>query len=132
MVVILIGILAGVSFPFYHAALSNNHLAIATSTLAQSMRRAQAFSLAGEQDSAWGVKVEQGEITVFAGDSFAARDTDFDQVTPIGDDLTVTGLNEIVYSKIYALPLSTGTTTFEASGGEQRLVSINNKGMVTY
>ena len=132
MIVIIIGILAGVSFPFYHAAVSNNDLSIATTTLAQSMRRAQAFSYAGEQDSAWGVKIEPGEIIVFAGDSYVARDTDYDQTTSINDNLTTSGLTEVVYSKTYALPQTTGTTTFESPVGAQKQVSINIKGMITY
>jgi len=132
IVIAIIGILAGVSFPFYNAILAKNNLAVASSSLAQSYRRAQALSQAVEQDANWGVKIQTGAITVFTGTDYTSRDTAYDEDLNISDSLIITGLNEVVFTKLYGLPETTGTTTLETPTGEQNTVTINVKGMILY
>jgi len=132
IVVAIIAILAGLSFPFYHAVYQQNNLDIATTTLASSYRRAAVLSQAADGDATWGVKIQTGVITVFQGTSYAARDTVYDEDIDIGSDITITGVSEIVFTKLFGLPGVTGTTTLDASTGEQETVTINSKGMVSY
>ncbi|MFH1142354.1 MAG: prepilin-type N-terminal cleavage/methylation domain-containing protein [Candidatus Uhrbacteria bacterium] len=132
IVVAIIGILAGVSFPFYHSLLAKNNLAVASTSLSQSYHRAQTLSQAVEQDSTWGVKIQTGTITVFTGTDYLSRDDDYDENINIPNGIIITGIDEVVFTKFYGLPESYGTTTLETANGEQATVIINSKGMVLY
>ena len=75
--VAMIGIIGGITAPLYNGLLIKNDLDIAVTTTAHSFRRAQILSQGMNGDSNWGVKVVSGNIIIFKGTSYAARDTQF-------------------------------------------------------
>jgi prepilin-type N-terminal cleavage/methylation domain-containing protein len=130
--VAIVSIIAGISVPIYQSFQVRNDLDVATATIAQSLRRSQVLSQAVDGDTSWGVKIQSGNITVFKGTSYAARDTTFDEVFDVPTSLTPSGVSEIVFAKFTGLPTSTGTITLTSSANEVRNVVVNSKGMVSY
>jgi prepilin-type N-terminal cleavage/methylation domain-containing protein len=130
--VAVITIITGMSVPIYQSFQVRNDLDIAGVTTAQSLRRAQVLSQAVDGDTSWGVEIQSGNITVFKGASYSARDTTFDEVTEVPTSITPSGLGEVVFTKFTGLPTSTGTVTLTSSANEIRTITINAKGNVEY
>ena len=132
LVVALIGITAGISIPVYQSFQTRNDLDISSITIAQTLRRAQLLSQAVDGDISWGVKVAVGNITLFKGENFFARDTEFDEVFSMPTSISVLGLEEIVFEKFTGEPQNTGTTTLTSVNNETRSINISSKGTVSY
>ena len=128
----VIAIILGVSTPIYQSFQVRNDLDIAATTIAQSMRRAQALSQAVDGDTTWGVDVRSGSITVYKGASYATRDTTFDELFDMPTSITPSGLGGAVFTKFTGLPQTTGTITLTSNANEVRNITINSKGMVSY
>ncbi len=130
--VVLLGMIASMSIPFYRTYLDRNELDQTTMTLAQTMRRAQFMSIAQDGDSAWGVKVSSSSILLFKGASYLTRDQNVDESTTLAPTIGFSGLSEVVFQKGSGVPSTTGTSTFILNNGDTRNVTINQKGMVSY
>lgn len=128
----LLSIIGGMTIPTYRIFFVRNDLDIATMTLAQNLRRAQALSQSLDGDMTWGVRVGVGSILIYKGPSFVLRDPVFDENTSITTTIVPTGINEVNFSKVYGIPSATGTFTFTSQTNEIRNVTINEKGMVEY
>lgn len=127
----VIAILAGLSLPITRTMLTKNDLDVATSTVAQTLRRAQILSQAVDGDTSWGVKVQSGSITLFKGTSYAARDASYDENFDLVSSITPSGTTEYVFSKLSGLPQTIGTITLTTES-DTRTVTVNEKGMVNY
>lgn len=130
--VVLLSMIAGMSIPLSRVFLERNELDQTTTTLAQTLRRAQFMSIAQDGDSAWGVKVTSSSILLFKGASYATRDQLLDESISIAPIIMASGLSEVVFQKGTGLPTTTGTSTFTSYTNEIRNVTINQKGMVDY
>lgn len=128
----LLSIIGGMIIPAYRTFTIRDELDIATTSLVQNMRRAQALAEAGDGDMTWGVRVGVGSILVFKGVSYVLRDSSFDENTSIPTSIVPSGMYEVVFSKIKGEPSSTGTFTLTSQANESRSVTINAKGMVDY
>ncbi len=129
--VAIISLLAGLSLPVYRTLLTKNDLDIAAVSIAQSLRRAQILSQSVDGDTSWGVKAQSGNITLFKGSSFTARDTNVDETFDMPTTIGVSGTTEIVFAKFTGLPQTTGTINISTES-DTRSVSINEKGTVSY
>ncbi|MBI2577952.1 MAG: type II secretion system protein [Candidatus Wildermuthbacteria bacterium] len=127
-----IGIIAGFSVPFYYAAQVRNDADNTIIMAAQNLRRAQLLAQSGEGDSPWGLYMQQGSMTLFEGSSFGARDQDMDEIFTFAANMGVSGNQEFVFEKMTGEPVSTGTLNLLLSTGEQRTISVNEKGMISY
>ena len=127
-----ITIIAGISIPIYQSFQVRNDLDIATVEIVQSLRRAQILSQAVDGDTSWGLKILSGNLTLFKGVNYAARDTAFDELFDVPTSITPSGVSEIVFSKFFGNPQPTGTVTLTSSANETRTITINEKGMVSY
>lgn len=131
LVVAMITIISGVSMPLYLRFNNTNQLDAAESILVQDLYQAQSFSRNQSRDSGWGVAINGQVITLFAGSSYAARNTAFDVTYTVPSNVSLTGSSSIVYTKLYGLP--TGGATFNmTSSGKTVAVVVNSKGMVEY
>lgn len=128
----VIGLIAGIGTPVYQAFQVRNDLDIATVSIVQSVRRAQALAIAVDGDTSWGMRVQSGSIIVFKGASYVARDANFDEVFQVPTNISPSGVQEIVFTKFTGLPQVTGTTTLTSNANETRVITINTKGMVSY
>lgn len=127
----IIALLVAMSVPVYNTFVVRNDLDITAQGLVGSLRRAQAYARAVRGDSNWGVAVVSDKAVLFKGASYATRDPGFDENTIIADDISTTGMGEVVFAKLSGSPSATGATTLTSSSiNDSRTVTINAKGMV--
>ena len=130
--VAVIALLAGMAAPVYQSFQVRNDLDVAANTLAQTLRRAQLLSKIGVNEGAWGVFVQSGSITLFQGDTYAGRNTAYDEVWSVPNSISVSGVAEIVYTKFIGTTLTPGTITLTSSSNEVRLLEFTNYGTINY
>ena len=132
MSVALISIIAGIGIPVFRDMQVRNDLSLAENAMASTLRRAQVLSMSPEGDTSWGANAQSGEVILFKGASFAARDTSYDEIFAISPTIVVSGTTEFVFAKFTGLPGTTGTLTLTSSDGDARNVSVNEKGSISY
>ena len=131
----IILILAGLSIPVFYSFQAKNNVDLASTMVAQSLRRAQALAEAVSGDATWGVKVATNTITIFQGTSFATRNISFDETLDFSQNLTVSGTSEFVFTKLYGFPQASGTlqlTSLQSNTRDTRILIVNEKGTVNY
>lgn len=132
--VLVLGIIVtitAISAPFYMSLSRGNDLDAATSILAQDLYQAQTYSRNRNQDTQWGVAINGQVITLFSGATYASRNASQDIIYTVPNSISLTGSSQIVYSKLYGLPVATGSFTL-SGGGKTKTVVVNNKGMIEY
>ncbi|CAN5231498.1 hypothetical protein BH09PAT2_BH09PAT2_11530 [soil metagenome] len=127
----LISILAGIGIPVFRGLQTKNDLDVATTTVAQTLRRAQTLSQAVDGDTSWGVKIQTGSITLFKGTSYAARDQTVDELFTISSTIVPSGITEIIFTKFTGAIASSSTTTL-SNDTDSRIITTNSKGMVSF
>lgn len=131
LVIASIAVIAGFSLPLWRNLQIKNDLDISVITIAQSLRRAQILSQAVDADIGWGLRVQSGSITLFQGNTYATRNTNFDETFTLQSTITPSGLSEIDYVKFTGLPGTTGTITLTTESNS-KTITINSKGMINY
>jgi len=111
----IVGILGSVVVSGYQGIKSARYPEDAAMTYRLSLLEASSRARTMDRDSAWGVKVLPGEILVFKGVSYAARDTTQDKRIPIASTLTLSAQTEVVFAKFSGTPSGTSTTTFSTA-----------------
>ena len=119
------------SLPFYQSFQFQQELDTATMYTVQAIRVAQVNSRVMNQDDQWGMKIQNGSITLFKGSSYASRNTIYDSLYSISQQIAVSGVNEVVFTKFYGETTNTGTITLTHSN-KSRNISVNSKGTVNY
>jgi type II secretory pathway pseudopilin PulG len=123
--------LVTLAVPVYQSFISDNDLETAVDQSARALRNAQIYAQQIRNDSEWGVRIDEGLITVFMGNSYATRDSDFDIVYDIATGIELSGINEIYYEKVTGNPSGTGTITFQINDKTNE-ITINEKGGLTF
>ena len=126
----IITLLVGLSVPVYATFVGRNDLDVTRQGLVEALRRAQTYARAVDGDSTWGVAILSSQAVLFKGASYATRDAAFDEIIPMGGNVTNTG-GEIVFSKLSGTPNASASTTLtQTTTNDSRTVTINAKGMV--
>jgi len=125
----VIAILAGLSIPVAVNFQRSGQLAETALSVRQAYARAQVLSRNQINDTSWGVYADTTGVTIFQGTSYATRNPDYDEITPISG-VTVTGVTELTFAQLSGTPSTTGSTTLTNSIGDQILISINEFGVV--
>lgn len=99
--------------------------------IVQALRRAQLKAMSGEADSAFGVYIVPGQYVLFKGDSYATRDPAYDEVFNLPANLSVSGLSEVVFSKLNGTTTNTGNITLTI-GNRTKVININEMGRINY
>lgn len=124
---LLIAFLSSSVIDFYQEREFNVHF----KSIVQSLRRAQLQSIAGERESSFGLYFGTNHYILFKGDSYTVRDVAFDEVFELPSDFLISGISEIVFSKIKGLPSDAGDIVL-SSGNRSGTISINEMGMINY
>jgi len=132
LTITLIFLIASIGAPILRNAQIKNDLDVAINTTVQSLRRVQFLARAVDGDISWGVRINTGEIIVFRGTNFLTRNTAFDEVFKISDTISLSGINEIVFSKFTGEPQIFGSITFTSIDNEVRIINLNQKGTINY
>jgi len=124
---LLIAFLSPSTLDFYQEREFDVHF----KSIVQSLRRAQLQSMAGEKESSFGFYFGTNYYILFKGNSYARRDVVFDELFELPADFLISGISEIVFSKIKGLPSDTGDIVL-TSGNRSGTISINEMGMINY
>lgn len=130
--VALLALVAAIGTPILFSFQSRSDLDTVRDTVVQNLRRAQLLSQATSDDGPWGVYATTSVVTVFQGSSFAMRNALLDEENALPTPFRFSGLSEVVYSKTYGLPQTSGTLTLMNSENATRTISINAKGTLIY
>ncbi len=125
----VIVIVAAIAAPSVSRSLGSSYLNTSTSKVARTLRKAQTYSLNGKEGSVWGVHYEPRLLVLFRGDSYAGRDPSFDEKFNLPQAVTVSGLGDVWFKKLRGDPSTTVTITV-SSLGNQRMITVNQEGMI--
>jgi prepilin-type N-terminal cleavage/methylation domain-containing protein len=132
LTVTLLALIGGIGVPVYNSFQTRNSLDLAASAYTSGIRRAQIQARGMAGDSAWGVRVDSGVITIFKGSTYASRDTTYDETFTIPTSISLNGQQEFVFEKFTGLPLAAGSLSLTSSDNDVKAITVNQKGMVEY
>lgn len=123
-------IVAGMTIPMYLQIKVYSTLDTATENLVQATRTARTLSQTGKFDSMWGVYFPNG--TLFAGSTYASRIVAKDVVFSLPNNVSVTGLAEVAFTRENGLPNTTGNVcVFSLTNDAYRTITIEGNGVLT-
>lgn len=131
LVIVLIATITAFSVPVFSSLVASTELNESVDKVVHSLRRAQLLSEAQSEDSIWGVFIDTNKAVIFAGSTYATRNTNFDEEYSFNEQINVSGVTEVSFSKLDGEPSVTGLTTLENSFGSHE-ITINNEGVITY
>lgn len=129
IVIALITILGTLSTGFYSRFYNQNAVSTVTDEITQELRKAQVYAMMGKQNGNWGVHNNTSSIILFQGSTFATRNTAFDESSPVNTNISITGLTDIIFSRMTGTPSAIPAITI-ANGNNIRTITINNQGIV--
>ena len=131
MVLGILALLIVVSLPLTVNFYKTRQLDVHEQGIVQALRRAQLKAMSIERNSAFGVYLTSTQYVLFKGSSYAARDTSYDEVFDLSGNLSVSGLSEIVFSKLNGTTTDTGTITLSIDDKTES-ININEMGRINY
>jgi prepilin-type N-terminal cleavage/methylation domain-containing protein len=130
IVVTLMGILGTMATSYYARFYVQNSVDDIQVQLLSSLRKAQLFSMLSKRGTGWGVNYASNTITLFAGSTYSGRTTAYDENYTVPNSITVSGLNEIDFSRISGLPSATATITISGNN-TTRQITVNSQGVAS-
>lgn len=127
LVIAIVLIISGMTPVLFSRFLAQNSLANVADYIRVNMRNAQTYSMSGKAGSRWGMALSANKIILFAGDSFATRNTSLDQSYDVGDQINISGLSEVVFDRKTGTPSSQLSITL-TSGENNRSIVVNSQG----
>ncbi|RJQ34678.1 hypothetical protein C4566_01870, partial [Candidatus Parcubacteria bacterium] len=97
LVIVFVAFLSGITIPMYGKFQTTNSLDLSVIKIVQTLRRAQILSQANDGDSNWGVSIGQDQILLFKGMSSTTRNTDFDEIFTLDNNIEFSGEQDIVF-----------------------------------
>lgn len=98
--------------------------------IVQTLRRAQSKAISGESDSSFGVYLTENNYTIFKGDSYQKRDSQYDEVFELPGFIILQDTpKEVVFSKFEGRPSLVGNIILKMDD-EVRTININKMGKI--
>lgn len=129
--VAIMAILIGLSTPVYFSYQTNNEFGLAVETGVRSLRRAQLLATNMDQDKNWGTYFATSSITVYVGNSFGSRDTNYDEPYNLPTSVTSTVV-DVNFSKFTGEPTTSTVINLRSNNQDQKVITVNAKGLVDY
>ncbi len=127
LVIIILAVLAGSAIPISINFYKTQQLDTHAKGVVQALRRAQLKAMSIESDSIFGVYLTDDNYILFKGSSFDIRDISYDEVFDLPQIITVSGIQEITFSKFEGMPNTIGNIILN-NNGNTRTISINKMG----
>lgn len=123
---ILLALILPIGFDFY----KRQQLQAYSQQILQTLRRAQLKTMAGEAESSFGIYITNDNYTLFKGNSYATRDSQYDEVFVLPQIITVQGSpKEIAFFKLNGKPNLIGDIIINSDGLTQT-ININEVGRI--
>lgn len=130
LTIVIITVIGSFSVVFFSRFLTQNAVANTQDQLIGQLRKAQLYAMMGRQNGNWGVAVAAGKIILFQGNTYATRNTAFDETFSVNSNITISGFSEILFSKMTGLPNTSGTYTVNGSGSSKQVI-VNSQGVAS-
>ena len=145
--VAVIGVMALLMMPIADSSLSTDDLEASARRGVDALREAQAATMSGRGNQAWGVHFQGDRVVVFGGSAYSAADPD-NRVLALSANARVTSVSltpgsgcsaetgvgdcEVLFSDATGRPDRVGSVILSSPSGEVRTVSINAEGLSDY
>ena len=129
IVIALISILGFLSTGFYSRFYNQNAVGVVADELTQELRKAQIYAMTGKQNVNWGVHNNTTSIILFQGSTFAGRNTAFDETFTVNSNIAITGLTDLIFSRMTGTPSATPTIII-SSANNTMTITVNSQGVV--
>ena len=114
----LIGIISSpIGISFYRSQLLNE----TSDGLVSALRQAQSFSMSGKNEHSYGVRILPDAYIIFEGDTYGTRLEGEDQIFPVAAAVTISGIDELVFSKFVGAPNTEGIISVAAGLKETQI-----------
>lgn len=124
----ILGLMLGITVVGTRALERQEHVRT-RETIRTELTAARDFTIAGANDSGWGISFSQSAITLFQGTSYATRNQAFDRVTDFEESIVISGPSEIVFLRPRGTTASVATITVTDESGTNT-VSVNTVGAI--
>lgn len=129
LVVITVGVLMALTLPIGINFYRTQQLNSTSQEVIQALRKAQLKAISQERDSDFGVYFNSHQYLIFKGSSYQTRDTTYDELFKVSQNIFFDGISEIVFGKLEGLPSVTGNIILR-TGSETKIISINKAGRI--
>lgn len=126
----VIAVIGGVGAPIYASLQTHSDLATAAQLITQAARRAQTRAWANEGDSNWGLYLTTGQAVIYKGDSYAGRDSTYDETYTISGSLVITGDSDYLFAKVTGTADAAGTIILTSLDSSTAPITIGANGQV--
>jgi len=138
LVVAALAIMAGGTFTIFSSFITNTYVDDAAQEIVYSLRKANTNTIARLHDLRWGVYFNDTvqSFTLFAGENFAARNTQYDAVTNLPASVSFPQISfngsgkEVVFRKIAGDTTQYGFLKVRSTSGQERTITINQLGQI--
>ena len=90
---------------------------------------ARSDTIAGSNDSAWGVKFNANSAVRFKGNTYASRVSAYDRTTSFGNTVTISGTSEVDFTRPFGAP-SASATIILSDGSRTATMTVNTIGTI--
>lgn len=119
----------------YQSTQTQAQLEATTSEIMQNLRQAQYLTLLGKDEAIFGLHVELKKYVFFKNTYLAENTTNEKYELPPTlaiTNISLSGLNEITFSRPKGIPNVFGTFKIKAVNGQEKTIKINEVGMVQW
>ena len=115
----IIALLSATAFVSFNKSRHVRDLTTSSQNVLSVLRLAQSRTLAGENDSAWGVRLASNQVTLFQGDTFAG--SPLTKIYPLPGSVQITNISlngggsDVIFKRITGETDQTGTPAFVLS-----------------
>ena len=127
LVIALVSIIAASVSPFLSRFILQNSLEVSTGYTVGFLRKAQAYSIDGKNDAAWGTCITGPILRLYRGTCASPAVSDDYSIPPV---TTITGLTDVTFSKRRGEPSIPLTITIATTLGSNT-ITVNEAGGMT-
>jgi len=132
VVVAIFAVVVYLGLPLIRNILFVSDLENSSSLVVSTIRQAQNNARNGLEDSVWGIRIDSPNVIMFRGTNYASRDPSYDLGIKLADNLNLSGLDEVSFSKMYGFPSTTGNIVLTSINGKSITINLNEKGTISY
>jgi len=134
LVLAVISLLVASATVFYYSFLADYQLGTDTTEILGVLRLAQSKAMAEEGGLKFGVHFSSHQYILFAGDSYALRNADYDEIYDTSSAVTLSwafgGTNDVIFEKLIGTPNNAGTVTLTNVDNKFNTTSVNAAGKI--
>ncbi len=128
IVIAVMAILIVAGFSLYRIWQNKSSVNNGEIILISALREAKLMATLGNNDSNWGVKYLTGSVVVFSGSNYLSRDVSQDKFFYLPAGVSISGLDEFIFSKFTGLPLTT-LNSIVSYGTENIQINVSSQGV---